>query len=210
LNPQEFIDYCESELNPKSIRFSNDCSSWIGMKLIERGIENNDKDDVKFGFIHIHRSHYLDVFYNYCFELLKMGCFKKHFLDCWIDCEFPYNSIDIWISLWGIYKNLCYDYSVIDDFILFEDDCEDDIERIEQDKRTFNELPDEFVVYRGGNPDSTGISWTLSKEKGEWFKNRFNGLNGIQNSLMTKKIRKSDVVFYSNRRGEQEIVLLPK
>jgi hypothetical protein len=32
-------------------------------------------------------------------------------------------------------------------------------------------LPDEMVVYRGGNPD--GMSWTLSRKQGLWFANQF-------------------------------------
>jgi hypothetical protein len=63
-------------------------------------------------------------------------------------------------------------------------------------------LPNEMVVYRGGNPD--GLSWTLSKEQGLWFANRFDE----DLPLCSMKIKKEDVLFFTDKREEDEVIVL--
>ena len=63
-------------------------------------------------------------------------------------------------------------------------------------------LPNEMVVYRGGNPD--GLSWTLRKEQGLWFANRFDE----DLPLCSMKIKKKDVLFFTNKREEDEVIVL--
>jgi len=63
-------------------------------------------------------------------------------------------------------------------------------------------LPDEMVVYRGGNPD--GLSWTLSKEQGLWFANRFDE----DLPLCSMKIKKENVLFFTDKREEDEVIVL--
>ena len=69
------------------------------------------------------------------------------------------------------------------------------------------ELPDgEFSVYRGGTP--TGFSWTLSENIAKFFATRFKAigrLDDIYSMLVTKK----DILWYTNDREEQEVVLFP-
>ena len=70
-----------------------------------------------------------------------------------------------------------------------------------------DQLPDTFTAYRAGNPD--GFSWTLNKEQAIWFHNRFKNQFGnipfLQNTF-----DKKDVVFYTDGRREQEVVILTK
>jgi len=68
------------------------------------------------------------------------------------------------------------------------------------------ELPDKFTAYRAGEAD--GFSWTLNIETAEWFHNRFKSQFG-NIPFLTKEFIKDDAIFYTNDRGEQEVVILP-
>jgi hypothetical protein len=76
------------------------------------------------------------------------------------------------------------------------------------DRKTLSELPEELTVYRGcTKAGEDGYSWTLDKEKAEWFAKRF-ARSGAQ--LLETKIPKDSVVAYLGGRGESEIVILPE
>lgn len=73
-----------------------------------------------------------------------------------------------------------------------------------EDNKLFNSLPDHITVYRGcENRNKNGMSYTLSRGKAEWFANRYSG-NG---EVIEREIPKKNVLFYTNRRLEQEIVI---
>lgn len=74
-----------------------------------------------------------------------------------------------------------------------------------EDRETFDHLPDEFYVYRGGEHEH--MSWTLSKQKAEWFRDRYEGLRDCK--LFEKSIKKDEVLAYINARDEAEIILRP-
>lgn len=71
-----------------------------------------------------------------------------------------------------------------------------------------NSLPEKVKIYRGLGSKSRrdGISWTLSKEKAEWFATRFKD-NG---EVLTAEANKSDILAFLNGRNEQEIIINPK
>ncbi len=63
------------------------------------------------------------------------------------------------------------------------------------------------VCYRGGH--NGGRSWTLSKEKAEWFANRFKGIrDDWDHSLQQREIHPDNVAWIDNSRKEQEVVLI--
>ena len=72
------------------------------------------------------------------------------------------------------------------------------------DKKTFDSLPNYFMVFRGGEHEN--MSWTLSKEKAEWFQNRYSHKDA---QLFRRMVKKSDVLAYINARNEEEIILRP-
>lgn len=68
------------------------------------------------------------------------------------------------------------------------------------------ELPESFTAYRAG--EETGFSWTLDESVADWFRQRFEDQFG--DVPMHKRIfNRSDAVFYTNRRNENEVVILP-
>lgn len=74
----------------------------------------------------------------------------------------------------------------------------------ESDIKVFDSLPNKFTIYRGASHED-GISWTLSKGKAEWFKERFGDPDAI---VWKREVTKNDIVCYFNDRGEREMIYL--
>lgn len=68
-------------------------------------------------------------------------------------------------------------------------------------------LPDEFTAYRAG--ELNGYSWTLDRSVAQKFQQRF-ALNFGDVPLQSRTFLKSEALFYTNRRNEQEVVIIPK
>jgi hypothetical protein len=69
-------------------------------------------------------------------------------------------------------------------------------------------LPEHFTAYRGCMQGfEAGRSWTLSRAVAEFYAARFYCLFGSPRLVMTSVISKRDVLFYTNERKEQEVVL---
>lgn len=78
----------------------------------------------------------------------------------------------------------------------------------EEDYRIYEQLPEQFTIYRGVMPghNPKGLSWTQNKDKAIWFASRFN-TETKKGYLLTTIINKSDVLAYFNTRGEEEILV---
>jgi len=101
----------------------------------------------------------------------------------WQDTECVYENLDTWIEL------MTLEFS------------EPQLMMNDKEKEVYDNLPEIVRVYRGG-VDDKGLSWSLSREKAEWFANRFD--YGYQ--VFEKEIKKSDILAYLNGRQEQEII----
>jgi hypothetical protein len=89
----------------------------------------------------------------------------------------------------------------------------------EEEQKVYDELPDIVKVYRGiglkedeeldvwGWDEGLGISWTISKEKGEWFSNRF---MNKKRYLIEGWVKKENIFGYLNGRKEEEVIVEPK
>lgn len=87
--------------------------------------------------------------------------------------------------------------------------------RVENWKNIFNlrkplaslkrSLPEKLTIYRAGHPN--GMSWTRKKEVAEWFANRWANF-GIFVPIVKRKVKRSDVLFYTNQRQEHEVVII--
>ena len=69
---------------------------------------------------------------------------------------------------------------------------------------TLANLPETVEIYRGctNKLNEDGISWTLNRDKAEFFANRFSN-GGI---VLSKQINKSDIIAVFNGRGEAEVI----
>lgn len=79
------------------------------------------------------------------------------------------------------------------------------------DKRAFDVLDDEILIYRGYSRDGTadGWSWTTDHLIGLWFARRFSNDDVSLQHLVVGKVRKDDVIAYSQGRGESEVIVDP-
>lgn len=77
-----------------------------------------------------------------------------------------------------------------------------------KERKVLAALPDIVTVYRGyiPNKNKKSLSFTLCKDKAQWFAKRFSK-DGDVRTLMVKK---DDVFAYVNCREEQEIILVPR
>jgi hypothetical protein len=76
----------------------------------------------------------------------------------------------------------------------------------EEELTTMESLDDTVTIFRGcvKNLNEDGLSWTLDRERAEWFANRFDQ-KGI---VIEKAIGKEEIVAYFSGRGEQEIIVI--
>tara|TARA_R110001592_G_scaffold236443_1_gene494756 strand:- start:83 stop:706 length:624 start_codon:yes stop_codon:yes gene_type:complete len=112
---------------------------------------------------------------------------KKEYWDViswiWQDTECVYENLDTWIEL------MTLEFS------------EPQLMMNDKEKEVYDNLPKIVRVYRGG-VDDRGLSWSLSREKAEWFANRFD----YGYKVFEKEINKSDILAYLDGRQEQEII----
>jgi hypothetical protein len=81
----------------------------------------------------------------------------------------------------------------------------------DEERTVIDGLPETVTIFRGYCFDNShGWSWTISREKAEWFGNRFaKELGGIPR-IATGKVKKTDIIAYFDGREEKEIVCDPK
>ena len=78
----------------------------------------------------------------------------------------------------------------------------------QEERDIFSGFPEKITVYRGLNSEkqsSDGLSFTINPEKAKWFSNRFRGTGKVYWGVINRK----DILAYFNRRGEEEVVILP-
>ncbi len=73
-----------------------------------------------------------------------------------------------------------------------------------EEAKKLRELPDTFNVFRATNDSADGgLSWTLSKQYAEHYKQEFD-----KEMIVMRKVNKSDVFAYIERNNESEIIIL--
>ena len=116
--------------------------------------------------------------------------------------------MDIWSDSENIYQNKLFWRETI---LMYQPKPAFDLVMNKEDLETFNALPDEFAIYRGTNrsedEDTDSLSWTIDREKAQWFANRLNHDNP---KVLERTIKKEEVLAFYNGRGESEIIVYPK
>ena len=122
--------------------------------------------------------------------------------------------VSVWIDSENIYANL-YSWKSL----LTEQYANPHLMMDEKEKAFFDSLPEEITIFRGGMDDK-GFSWTLDKDRANWFADRWlmNGNLGDKSNvtkrhntnLFEKTINKNDALAYLNGRGEDEIIYIPE
>lgn len=77
-----------------------------------------------------------------------------------------------------------------------------------EELKVFKKLPDIVTVYRGHQgKNKTGFSFTLDKDKADWFANRWKSA-GTTGKTDTVQVPKSKIIAYFSGRGESEVVII--
>ena len=120
--------------------------------------------------------------------------FSEILASAWINCEVPHNDPELNKA------DLVFMFKSADPKALMEDD----------EYEQLQEFDDTLTVYRGVtsyNADNVkALSWTLNKEKAEWFAHRFNDDGAVYEAQIDKK----HIFAIFNGRNESEVILDPQ
>lgn len=111
----------------------------------------------------------------------------------WCDSENLHEMESIWIEI-------------------FKDRPHTDLMMDVEDKDTFDALEDQVTIFRGFNSfdRESGLSWTLDREKAEWFAHRRTRPGLINPHVATATIERDSIIAYLGFRGESEVIALPE
>lgn len=157
--------------------------------------ERINKQGNIFGVYILIRKSYRLTFLKYIKEYLSTGDFSSLLADAWVSSENPNQDVNVSVGM------AAHWFRQADKKILMDAD----------DYKIYNELPEEFLLYRGvsigRNPK--GLSWTRNIETAKWFAHRFD-TDKKQGYIQMATAYKKDVLAYFNSRGEDEIVIYHK
>ena len=109
----------------------------------------------------------------------------------WLDCEHPHQRLRHWLRLWQSSRP------------------HQELVMEQEERKALAALPDRLTIYRGVHIKKgtlRGLSWTLDRERAEWFANRWAKRRPY---LVEAEVLKSNVRAHFLDRGEAEIVVLP-
>lgn len=159
-------------------------------KLCER-IDN--ATDTRYIYSMITKS-YLFAFLKFAMPYMSRVDFSKYLADAWIRCEAP---------------NADPNFTTNELVNLFHQSNPSELMTADE-YNAYIDLPDTLIVYRGvpANHFSTvkSLSWTLDKEKAEWFAHRW----GEDGTVYQAQIMKSDTFALFLARGESEVIVNPR
>ena len=138
------------------------------------------------------RKPYLLGYFKYVCDALSEEDFAETLGDIWCDTETPSDETN------ASHK----------DKVLWFKKANKKHLMTEEEYNTFLMLPDKLMLYRGCRMQEKkhGMSWTLNKDKAEWFARRYEILEASP-VIYIVEINKNQVLAYFNRRDEDEIVI---
>jgi hypothetical protein len=159
-------------------------------KHIDELIERMEKYDKIFNILFMVNKPYRLTFLIMIKDYLDEEEYNTVLQDSWTDTEYPHQC-------------------KTNDLVALFNRAKPELLMEENELARFKELPDTVVVYRGTQSSKAkikGLSWSLSREKAEWFSKRFK-LNG---KVYEATITKERIYAYFGSRGEEEVVLNPR
>lgn len=176
-----------------SVPHFENTNAWLNVryeilkKAFDKAVEEEDHGAI---LSLTERPYRVEAFYN----LIAYECSPRQYWkmmgELYTDSENIYQNVDIWEELLfgGHVKTLEKSFMG------------------RENTKLFRELPDEMTIYRGTQTDYwRGFSWTLDKDKAEWFARRYS-MPSDTPTLTTATVLKSDVLGYFNGRNEKEVV----
>lgn len=110
-------------------------------------------------------------------------------------------------SIWMQAENLWEDHATLKKLLALKRDGKTST-MVDTEREALCSLPDTISVFRGaGARNSAGYSWTLSKDRAEWF--AANRLAESEAFCFSGRCSKMDVIALLLERQEQEIIIDP-
>jgi hypothetical protein len=140
------------------------------------------------------RGYRIDAFWRFAQEdgLLDANDFNNLLREVWTDTEFPHQSLARWHVLW---RDKRFD---------------PELAMTGEERAKIKSLPAYITIYRGASKRKealTGLSWTLSKTKAEWFAKRWLS-GGRPGAVVERRVFSANVKAYFAERGEDEIIMI--
>lgn len=173
-----------NELYTLDLTNKNDVVKWF--KFLEKEINKMNLLSI-YDFV---SDKYKLTWLKFCKNYLSSKDFAEYFADVWISAENPNGDPNVPIStLISWFKEYPNEHLMV-----------------ENDLEHFKKIPDSLILYRGvgKNRNPYGLSYTASKEKAEWFQNRYSKDECFMISL---NVKKEDILVYFNTRNEDEYIV---
>lgn len=136
------------------------------------------------------RASYRLTFFKYCKDDLSEEDYSNMLIEAWLTEENPMSDVNVSMK----------------ELLSYFKKANKEIMMCSKDLATYSTFPDKLTIYRGVKEPKLGMSWTLSKSKAEWFATRFSDTG----YLFKATANKSDILCYTDNRGEKEIIINPK
>lgn len=178
---------------PKSNRLTNILEDNDGYDEILQFYRSRiEKANSAFDLYRIMRKSYRLTFLKYVEEYLSTKDLSKLLADAWITSENPNQDANLSLTQARAMFRRCNKK-----YLMEKDEYE-----------VYENLPDEFVVYRGVSRGRNpyGMSWTKNLDTAEWFAHRFDVGDEV-GYIQQAVARKENVLAYFNGRDEDEIVI---
>ena len=156
----------------------------VKKKLVAEALEKENYQS----FIWLHERPYRLQAFEEIQENLNNRQYWSLLGQIWIDTENAWAHLDLWREF-------------------FSSDRENREWLMDWDEQmAYAGLPETVTVYRGYQPglNKDGISWTVKREKAEWFATRF----GKKGKVLEKKVSKRDIIAVFTGRNEYEVVIV--
>lgn len=161
-------------------------------------------DEVIGALLIAHRADRLDVYLDEYIDRVPYDDHLRLIVRIWTDTESVYENQDRWDDLWEEIARGRERARAAGE----PTDWTDGLLMTPEELKVFEALPDPVEIHRGyRGADWDGHSWTLSREKAEWFARRYEMIYGA-GRVASGKVPRSGVVAYLNDRQEDEIIVV--
>lgn len=178
---------------PKWVDISKEKDKQEWLKFCDKRIDECEKAHEILMFI---MKPYRLTMLKYCKPYIEKKEFSECLADAWVMSENPNDDVNCPVSeLIGWFKEA-------DQRSLMSD----------KEYKVWKSLPNKMTLYRGvaNGHNPKGLSWTLKREKAEWFRDRWKDSSIFAKNdryLLQAEVNKKDCFCYFNSRGEEEIVV---
>ncbi|CAM6053398.1 unnamed protein product [Sphagnum tenellum] len=124
----------------------------------------------------------------------RANAFWRLVSSVWIDSENIHENYNDWHEIWSS------DPKPVAEAVMDEDD-----------RATFAALPEMVKVWRGATHKNVanGLSWTIDKNKAEWFARRFSNPDR-PSYIASGRVTRNNILAYFGGRNEKEVIIIPE